>query len=125
MTKNNKKQNKANKRANKNKQNKPNMMVSSTQRIPRSIPLPQAVRTTLHYTDIYLLTSTLGIATYEYSGNGVVSPDPAAPTLQPLYYDRYAGIYDKYVVIGSSIEVKLNVDTGSNQCVAVALFPFY
>jgi hypothetical protein len=79
----------------------------------------------LTYNDIYTLVSTSGLATYEYSGNGAVSPDPAAPSLQPLYWDRYAGIYDKYVVLGSSIEMKVTVDTGSNQCVSVALFPYY
>jgi len=28
-------------------------------------------------------------------------------------------------VLGSSIDIKVSVDTGSNQCVAIALFPFY
>jgi hypothetical protein len=80
---------------------------------------------TLKYTDIYLLNHTGGIATYEYSGNAVTSPDPAAPTQQPLYFDRYAALYAMYVVLGARINLKVSVDTGSNQCVAIAMFPYY
>lgn len=100
-------------------------MLPPTSVIPRSMPVPQSVRVSLHYTDIYLLNATSGIATYTYSGNAVTSPDPAAPTQQPLYFDRYAGIYDQYVVMGCTMNLKVTVDTGSNQCVALALFPYY
>ncbi len=82
-------------------------------------------RVRLHYTDIYILTSTAGIAAYTYSGNGAYSPDAISGTAQPYYFDRYASLYSNYVVLSSSISIKAAVDTGSNQCVLLAVAPFY
>lgn len=79
----------------------------------------------LKYSDFYLLTSTLGIAYQEYSGNSCYDPDITSTGHQPYYFDRYAGLYQNYVVLGSKFKVSTNVDTGTNQGVLLGLYAYY
>jgi len=83
------------------------------------------VRTVLKYTDIYTLSSSAGVAAYSYSGNSAYDPDITGGGGQPYYWDRYSGIYTKYVVLNATMTLRFNVDTGSNQGVAAVVAPVY
>lgn len=74
---------------------------------------------------MFLLNHTLGTATYEYSGNSAYDPDVTSLGRQCLYWDQITAVYSKYVVLGSRITIKFNVDTGSNQGVAACLVARY
>lgn len=82
-------------------------------------------RVVLKYSDYYLLTSTSGVAYAIYSGNSVYDPDVTFTGHQPYYFDRYAQLYQNYVVLGSRLKLSTNVDTGSNQGVVVGLYAYY
>lgn len=57
------------------------------------LPIPLRVRTTLKFSDTYLLASTAGFAYYEYSGNSAYDPDVTGGGGQPLFFDQYAALY--------------------------------
>jgi len=78
----------------------------------------------LKYHDYYLLSSSSGIAYCEYSGNGVYDPDITFSGHQPYYFDRYAGMYKYYTVLGSRLVLNTNVDTGSNQGVFAGIIAY-
>jgi hypothetical protein len=82
-------------------------------------------RVVLKYSDYYLLTASSGIAYAEYSGNNVYDPDVTFTGHQPYYYDRYAALYQNYVVLGSKFKMSTNVDTGSSQGVVAGLYAYY
>jgi len=79
----------------------------------------------LRFTDFFLLTASSGIAFYEWSGNSAYDPDFTGIGIQPYYYDRYSALYTKYVVLGSTMNIKFQVDTGTNQGITMAMFPYY
>lgn len=97
----------------------------SVARVDTSVPLPLQVKTRLHFTDFFLLSATSGVAFYEWSGNSAYDPDITSIGIQPFYYDRYASLYTKYVVLGSRIKLKYQVDTGTNQGVASTVYAYY
>ncbi len=101
------------------------VLKQNVQRVPRPVPLPLQTRVRLRFVDVYLLSSTGGIAAYAYSGNAASAPDAVSGSDQPYYYDRYSALYQDYVVLGSTIKIKAAADTGSNQCVMVGLAPYY
>ncbi len=122
------KKNKANK-SNKNnfKSSRSMGVVNTLPNFPnsRQLPLPLTVRTKLRYADTFVLASSSGLASYQYSGNSAYDPDITSVGHQPLYWDTYASVYKKYVVLSSRITIKYQVDTGSNQCIISALAASY
>lgn len=61
----------------------------------------------LKYCDTIALSSATTYATRAFRGNGLYDPDYAVGGHQPLYFDQYCEIYQKYRVFGSLI--KLNI----------------
>jgi len=82
------------------------------------------MRVTLRYNDVFLLLGSTGTASYVYSANSAVDPDPTGLGHQPYYFDRYAGLYDRYVVLNSRIKITTSVDTSTGQCVQVGLLGY-
>lgn len=70
---------------------------------------PTKIITILRYIDLYGLTSTAGgIAQQVFSLNSVFDPDVTGVGHQPLYFDRYAAIYNNYRVLGSRITAQIS-----------------
>lgn len=88
--------------------NKPNGLVT----IPKNVwGIASSVRVNLMYVESFLTTSLSGYATYR--GNDLFDPQAAAAGItlsgnqQPQFADKWAGMYNKYRVLGSRIEVRL------------------
>lgn len=65
---------------------------------------PTKIITILRYIQTNTLTSTTGgIATQVFRMNGPFDPDVTGIGHQPMYWDRYAAIYQSYRVLGSRI----------------------
>ena len=79
---------------------------------PVGMPAKKLVR--LRYCDEIRLDPVAGgIATYNFSANGMYDPDITAVLgHQPLYFDQYMANYDHFTVIGSKIKVTA-VPTGN------------
>jgi hypothetical protein len=61
------------------------------------------------------MTSTVGaMATYVMTGNGLFDPDVTGSGLQPLGYDQYAALYQRYRCIASNIKVNFAVPAATN-----------
>lgn len=61
---------------------------------------------TLRYCDNITLSSAIGaIGKNTFRMNSIFDPDYTGTGHQPLYHDQFAGIFNKYVVIGSKIKV--------------------
>jgi hypothetical protein len=75
---------------------------------------PNSIITKLRYCITGTLTSTAGSSSYQvFSANGIYDPDTTGAGHQPLYYDQYALLYNKYVVLGSKITIELSNGTTS------------
>jgi hypothetical protein len=69
---------------------------------------PSAMRTVLRYTRQTTLTSTIGSTVQQvFSGNGLFDPDITGAGGQPLGFDQWAALYQKYRVLASCIEVSV------------------
>nr|QTE03551.1 MAG: putative capsid protein [Prunella montanella CRESS-DNA-virus sp.] len=76
---------------------------------------PTKIITILRYFDHYPLTSTSGgIATQIMRMNGPRDPDVTGVGHQPLYWDRYAAIYQSYRVLGSRVTASISATTASS-----------
>lgn len=74
--------------------------------IGRSMPgFPQNKRVSLRFTTVVHLDAAAGgIATYNFSANGIVDPDlPSGVAKQPLGTKEWEAFYDHYVVTSSTI----------------------
>lgn len=70
---------------------------------------PSAVRLAMSYSTTTNMTSTVGaLATYVFTGNGLFDPDVTGSGLQPLGFDQWATLYQRYRSIASNIEVNLS-----------------
>jgi len=69
----------------------------------------------LKYVDRVPISSVaVSYAPYVFRGNSVFDPDQSLGGHQPLYYDQYAAIYEKYRVIGSSIRLDVINTSGAS-----------
>lgn len=93
--------------------------------LPGLLPIPIKTRVTLRYQDIFLLSCSTGVGSYIYSGNSVFDPDVSGSGHQPYYFDRYAAIYSRYVVLNSRIKISTSIDTSSGQCVNIGLIGYH
>jgi len=78
---------------------------------------PQNVITKLRYCDYGAFANTTSAAGYNYRANSVFDPDQTATGHQPLYFDNFAAVYNRYRVLGSIIRVKFTPQadkTGTN-----------
>lgn len=62
----------------------------------------------LTYVQNLVLSPGLSFTTYAFRGNSLYDPDYTAGGHQPLYFDQYSEIYNKYRVMGCSIRVDTN-----------------
>jgi hypothetical protein len=92
------------------------------------VPLaPPAFRVVLSYNFRASMTSTVSsLALYVFSGNGMFDPDITGTGVQPLGYDQWSTLYQRYRVLASSCTVKLTTPdeaTYSNQNIRACLVP--
>lgn len=70
---------------------------------------PQELRTTLRYSDVVVLTSTVGsVSTYSFRLNSLYDPDFTGTGHQPYYFDQFAALYQRYCVKGAKITAKFS-----------------
>lgn len=73
---------------------------------------PTKIITILRYVNTHIMTSTSGgIATLVYRMNGPFDPDATGVGHQPMYWDRYAAIYQSYRVLGSRLTAIMSPQT--------------
>jgi hypothetical protein len=76
---------------------------------------PDRFRTTLKYSEIVQVNPSQPFRNQVYRGNSVYDPDYTGAGHQPLYFDQYMLIYERYRVLGSKIIVKfINNSAGSS-----------
>ena len=91
-------------------------------------PFPTAKFVKLVYADnVQPVTTTVGtgnIMHYSFRSNSIYDPDHTSTIVghQPLFYDQYAEIYEKYLVKACSITVR-PISTNSNIEVGVLFSP--
>lgn len=72
--------------------------------IVRGLGFPARMRTILRYTADLGLTSAAGVmTTTSFSANGIYDPDLTGVGHQPMYFDQYMAVYNKYKVLGSKL----------------------
>lgn len=72
----------------------------------RGVGYPDRIVTKLKYVDSFGLSSS-PVANYIYRGNSLYDPDVTTGGHQPLFYDQYIAVYEKYRVFGSSIRIQV------------------
>nr|QTE03495.1 MAG: putative capsid protein [Grus japonensis CRESS-DNA-virus sp.] len=73
---------------------------------------PTKIITILRYVNAHALISTSGgISTNVYRMNGPFDPDLSGIGHQPMYWDRYAAVYQSYRVLGSRLTAILSPRT--------------
>lgn len=90
-----------------------------TETVRRTTGLPDTLRVRLHYSELVEMTSANDIKNYIFRGNSLYDPNYTGVGHQPLYYDTYTSMYQKYRVLGSKITCKFINNT--SQCAAVAV----
>lgn len=76
----------------------------------------------LTYVEKFSITVASPIAQYVFRGNSCFDPNYTGTGHQPLYYDQYSAIYNKYRVLGSSIRVDV-VNHSIDSAAHFAVFP--
>jgi len=68
----------------------------------------------LKYTDNFGIAPGSQASQYTFRGNSCYDPDYTSAGHQPRYYDQYATIYSKYLVLGSSIKISMMNNAGTS-----------
>lgn len=76
----------------------------------------------LTYVEKFSLVVASPIAQYVFRGNSCFDPNYTGTGHQPLYFDQYSAIYNKYRVVGSSIRVDV-VNHSIDSAAHFAVFP--
>lgn len=71
----------------------------------RGTGFPDRITTKLKYCDTISLAAGTGPAQYVIRGNSCFDPNSTGGGHQPLFFDQWIAVYEKYRVIGSSIVV--------------------
>ena len=76
---------------------------------PRGIfGFPDEFITTIRYVDVYTLTSASnGIAKQYMRMNSLFDPDQTGTGHQPYYFDQFAALYNRYTVLGSKANCRV------------------
>lgn len=76
--------------------------------------IPDAVTVKLRYAKKIKFSGTVGDGTYQaYRANGIYDPEVALGGHQPMGRDRYASMYNHYVVLGSKASFTYNMANSS------------
>lgn len=88
---------------------------------PRSFGFPNSIITKLRYGTYITLTGTTGARGLNvFIANGLFDPDSTGIGHQPMWFDNYSNLYNRYTVIGSKITaVFAPVTTSNNQVVGI------
>lgn len=81
---------------------------------------PDVMHTSLKFTTHINFTQIANVQTFR--GNSVFDPDFTGFGEQPMFYDQYTAIYERYLVTSSSVEV-LGMNTSNSQAAELALYP--
>lgn len=91
--------------------------------IHNGLGFPARFRTKLRYTDTVSMSVVAGaLKEYAYNCNGLFDPNRSGVGHQPMFFDQYMTIYNKYKVIGSKINVKIFQGTAAIpeiQCILI------
>lgn len=109
------------KRYNNRRRYKSKYIKASTTTRVRGVGFPDKMYTKLKYVENIHSTAVGGLENIVYRGNSVYDPQYSAGGHQPLFFDQYIAVYEKYRVIGSS--VRLQITNESTQALNVAILP--
>lgn len=82
---------------------------------------PDRVMTKLKYVDTIVLQASSGPTQYVFRGNSCFDPDQTGTGHQPMFYDQWIAVYERYRVLGSSIKVQ--VTNGANDTAILVILP--
>lgn len=74
-------------------------------RVPQSIGYPDRTRVTLRYCD--LITVTTASPQYTFRGNALFDPDFTSTGHQPMFYDQFIAVYQRYRVFKTGLTVRV------------------
>ncbi len=80
---------------------------------------PDTTRTTLQYTDTFVISGASYQTIYSFRGNSVYDPDYTSAGHQPAYFDTFSSVYSRYKVYGARIHVSLFNITSKASCFAI------
>lgn len=93
----------------------------------KNVGISDSVTCKLRFQVVAVLTSTAGAITdLRMVGNSLFDPEIAVSTGQPYWFDQYAGMYDFYEVLASSIKVSAwnqNIDNSRLLVGALTVVP--
>lgn len=67
-----------------------------------------SVNVKLNYVQNIIINPGVAIGSYVFRGNSLYDPDYTGGGHQPMYFDEYSAIYNKYRVLGCSIRIDAN-----------------
>ena len=86
----------------------------------RSVGIPKQMFAKLNYSTYENISlAPTASSYYQYNLNSLFDPEVKVGGTQPYYYDQYASLYQKYLVYGCKISVRLTVSSAN----ANILFP--
>lgn len=92
--------------------------------VPALGGVSDTARVVLRYTHELTLTSTSGAYTSNvFRGNGPFDPDQTGTGAQPVWYDDYSAMYNRYRCVGSRITVTFCHYTNSNVALVAGVTP--
>lgn len=80
---------------------------------------PDRFRTTVIYSDLIQLNPLQPFRNQVFRGNSLYDPDFTALGHQPLYFDQYMAIYERFRVLGSKIIIKVVNNSPGSSAIAV------
>lgn len=97
---------------------------ASVTRLPTGSLVAERTFTKLRYTQrIDLTPAAAATESYVFSGNSAFDPDVTGAGAQPLGFDQYATLYNKYRVRGSKMKVTAAVTSGSHFPCKITIYP--
>jgi len=95
--------------------------VGATFRLNSGTGIPERVRTTLTYSDLFSINPGTPRGNYIFRGNSVYDPDYTTTGHQPRYFDQYMGMYERFRVLSSTLHVEGLSQAGDSGAVFVVV----
>lgn len=86
------------------------------------MPVPDEMWVTLRYSEALDATASVGLYSYVFAANDVYDPNITGAGSQPLAYDQWTSIYNRWTVLASDIDVQITSRTVSGR-LSVAVVP--
>ncbi len=74
---------------------------------PGTSGIPDSMRTTLIYKELFSVTAATPVVNLAYRGNGMFDPNTQLGGHQPRYFDQFSALYQKYRVDSSRLTAKV------------------